>query len=219
METPQDPLAVYFRDNIFPGFTSSFLLHLRPISLCLLHRREITDLLFTTACSVLPVLENLPVSHQLPSRLLFCRQSNLQVLSLGACPLDLLSFWLPSSPLPKWMGLSWRAALQIEHRAPAERSPAWRLLPEGCTPRSIPVPCFALFPFCYATAQHHELMFNWRIHAAPTPSWRVAVPPVVPTARWTLWSSTPLPLTSPLTPGVPWQRRLTKGIVLCVVLN
>lgn len=160
METPQDPLAVYFRDNIFPGFTSSFLLHLRPISLCLLHRREITDLLFTTACSVLPVLENLPVSHQLPSRLLFCRQGNLQVLSLGACPLDLLSFWLPSSPLPKWMGLSWRAALQIEHRAPAERSPAWRLLPEGCTPRSIPVPCFVSFLLCNSSTSRTHVQLE-----------------------------------------------------------
>lgn len=72
IQTPQDPLAVYFRDNIFLGFTSLFWHCFRPISLCLWHRKEITGL-FTTACYLLSVLEKLPVSYWLPRGLLFFR--------------------------------------------------------------------------------------------------------------------------------------------------
>lgn len=105
---------------------------------------------------------------------------NVSGFSPGECPLDLWSFLLSSSPLPKWLAFSWRAVLQTEHGTPAEHSPTWRLLPAGCTPICIPILCFSFFPFCHATTQHCQFTFNWRSTVTPILSWRAAVSPAVP---------------------------------------
>lgn len=151
METSNDPLAAYFMDKTFTGFTFYSLFHFRSISLCPWHRKEITGLVFTTACTGQSVLENLPFSFSLLSRLLFFRhrkRNPFRVSPWGMSYGCLISF-LPSSPHPKQSAFSPRAVLQTEQRTPELQLSTHQC--GDCSPQAV-VPhaaqyCAFLFPF------------------------------------------------------------------------
>lgn len=169
METPQDPLARYFVDKTFLGFTSSSLFHFRSISLCpcpsffVQEKRLLAQSLQQSVLCYLCLKTCLSPTHSSEG----CSSLGSENITLsgfppGLCPMDHWSLFLPSSPHPKRSAFYSTAVLQTEHRTPAERSPVWGLCPAGCGPICSPILCFPFFPFYCATAQHCQFMFNQR---------------------------------------------------------
>lgn len=159
METPQDPLAGYFVDKTFKGFTSSSF-HFRSISLCPWERKEITGPVFATACTVLSVLENLPFSYSLLHRLLFFRHRKRN--PFRASPLGYV-LWISDQFLHIQ---SSQHFLQEQHsKMNTElqlRAHQWGLLPADCGSTCSPILCFPFSPFYCATAQHCQFTFSRR---------------------------------------------------------